>query len=527
MNKNRGITLVALVVTIIVLLILAGISISMLTGQNGIIKRAAEAKNQTEISQKKEKTDLASMEELIEENINGKNVEQVTDLNPGVLEIEDGNTYVVNSIEDLVFFAYDVRNGNNYSGKTVKLGLSLDFNSVKSYVDAFRTDYGKYGYDGELKTLLTSGEGFIPIGLTADKEYETTNGWFTGTFDGDNFSIINCYMNKDVTGISSKNTFSFFGRYLWGEIKNLRLLNINYTVVNSDLESAVSGLVTASSDTSKITNCFITGNIKQISKGNGNVNCSGFVSYNKGSMENCYNLVNIQAETSNTTSGCYIGGIAVNHENGYIKNSYNSGNIEAKVANKKTEIGGIVRITGVSENKIYQVYNSGKINVELLNNVDLISIGGIVGKADNGGNIDIKNVYNSGDIKIKGLNQNQVSQLCIAGIVGEKSNQSDNLAIQNAYNIGLINVEKVNDTASIGEILGLDRRGITKIRNCFYPKESSYNGVGTESTNTENISISEIKSAQELLEKLNQDEKNIWKNDEKNINSGYPIFIWQ
>ena len=48
MNKNRGITLVALVVTIIVLLILAGISISMLTGQNGIIKRAAEAKNQTE-----------------------------------------------------------------------------------------------------------------------------------------------------------------------------------------------------------------------------------------------------------------------------------------------------------------------------------------------------------------------------------------------------------------------------------------------------------------------------------------------
>ena len=34
--KNRGITLIALVVTIVVLLILAGISISMLTGQNGI-----------------------------------------------------------------------------------------------------------------------------------------------------------------------------------------------------------------------------------------------------------------------------------------------------------------------------------------------------------------------------------------------------------------------------------------------------------------------------------------------------------
>ena len=43
-KKNGGITLIALVVTIIVLIILAGVSISMLTGQNGILTRAAEAK---------------------------------------------------------------------------------------------------------------------------------------------------------------------------------------------------------------------------------------------------------------------------------------------------------------------------------------------------------------------------------------------------------------------------------------------------------------------------------------------------
>ncbi len=47
-KRNKGITLIALVVTnIIVLLILAGISINMLTGQNGILKRATEAKNTT------------------------------------------------------------------------------------------------------------------------------------------------------------------------------------------------------------------------------------------------------------------------------------------------------------------------------------------------------------------------------------------------------------------------------------------------------------------------------------------------
>lgn len=44
MKNNKGITLIALVVTIIVLLILAGVSIAMLTGQNGILKKAGDAK---------------------------------------------------------------------------------------------------------------------------------------------------------------------------------------------------------------------------------------------------------------------------------------------------------------------------------------------------------------------------------------------------------------------------------------------------------------------------------------------------
>jgi Tfp pilus assembly protein PilE len=50
MKKNSGITLIALVITIIVLLILAGISIQMLTGENGILNRASDAAIQTEIA---------------------------------------------------------------------------------------------------------------------------------------------------------------------------------------------------------------------------------------------------------------------------------------------------------------------------------------------------------------------------------------------------------------------------------------------------------------------------------------------
>ncbi len=46
-KKENGITLVALVVTIVVLLILAGVSISLVLGNNGIITKAKSAKNLT------------------------------------------------------------------------------------------------------------------------------------------------------------------------------------------------------------------------------------------------------------------------------------------------------------------------------------------------------------------------------------------------------------------------------------------------------------------------------------------------
>ena len=67
-QEISGITLIALVVTIIVLLILAGVSISMLTGQNGILNIAAEAKEKTEIAQSEEKVELAVMSAIANGN---------------------------------------------------------------------------------------------------------------------------------------------------------------------------------------------------------------------------------------------------------------------------------------------------------------------------------------------------------------------------------------------------------------------------------------------------------------------------
>lgn len=54
----KGISLVALVITIIVLLILAGITISFTVGSNGILTKAKNAKEQTNIAQAKESVEL-------------------------------------------------------------------------------------------------------------------------------------------------------------------------------------------------------------------------------------------------------------------------------------------------------------------------------------------------------------------------------------------------------------------------------------------------------------------------------------
>ncbi|MCF0125420.1 MAG: hypothetical protein HUJ68_06655 [Clostridia bacterium] len=77
-NKSRGITLIALVITIIVLLILAGISIIMLTGENGILIRASEAAR---------KMDVADVREEIEIELAGKQIGKSQFTNSDIIEV--------------------------------------------------------------------------------------------------------------------------------------------------------------------------------------------------------------------------------------------------------------------------------------------------------------------------------------------------------------------------------------------------------------------------------------------------------
>lgn len=61
-KDNKGITLIALVITIIILLILAGVTIAMLTGENGLLRKALKAKEETEIQGYYEKIEMIRTE---------------------------------------------------------------------------------------------------------------------------------------------------------------------------------------------------------------------------------------------------------------------------------------------------------------------------------------------------------------------------------------------------------------------------------------------------------------------------------
>ena len=66
-NRQKGITLVALVVSIVVLLILAGVSLNLVLGNNGIVNKSKEAKKKYEEAQINEQSDLNNASDWIEE----------------------------------------------------------------------------------------------------------------------------------------------------------------------------------------------------------------------------------------------------------------------------------------------------------------------------------------------------------------------------------------------------------------------------------------------------------------------------
>lgn len=523
-KREAGITLLALVITIIILLILAGITISAITGDDGIIGNAGQAKEETEIANEKEIIEKATVqamgnnkygnveeselqEQLDRETKEGKtevsdvgdefevvfndsnryyivdkdgNIGEANDIikdkNPGDITTgKDGETldgseekpYEIWCIEDLCAFSNQVNKGTTFLNKYIKLMRDLNFNSDLSYVN------GNISVDGniqscssikELQKNLTENEGFYPIG---DGSTEISD--FRGMFDGNNKTIKNIYINRPDISVGLFGTMKI--QYNQASISNFR----------------ISGNMTGQ------TVGGICGNIRFIAYNNQEV----FVN-----IENCISDLEIE--------GNVVGGIVGINQPGAENSLIISDCINIGEVNGKSKTGGIIGYN----------YNTTKV-------INCCNIGNIIGETDVGGIIGCdqtrSNIINSYNL------ENVTSNLNAGGIIGcsywaEKS-------IENCYNIG-----KISGNTTGGIVGGLNiNNDLLTTKNCYYLNTNILKGIGGWDSNRESLeeiygfTDTEMKST-EILEKLNnyvtENETKEGIKLEKWIKGkeGYPIF---
>ena len=104
LKNNKGITLIALVITIIVLLILAGVSIAMLTGENGILTQAQKADDHTAIAEAADKINMALNGEFTNLLADG----ELTATTETALASNNGITYSATKLDDGTSFNIEI-----------------------------------------------------------------------------------------------------------------------------------------------------------------------------------------------------------------------------------------------------------------------------------------------------------------------------------------------------------------------------------------------------------------------------------
>ena len=450
-KNSKGITLIALVITIIVLLILAGVTIATLTGDNVILTQANDSKEKTEISKEKEMINLAitstigidghknlTVENLQEEldKLEGKGNVEVSDVienfevyftkskiyyeidkdgnvgdyqiagdinyagditKGGTLDGSEQKPYEINCIEDLVAFSNII----NKTGMTIENGVatevsSKDYNNVASSYVILKRNLNfnsKFSYENSARTDFGDINEDDTDGNELLTEMTTGTGFRPigqlkyGTFNGQGYEISNIYINHE-------NEVPEDGYGIGSHVGLFGFGNKNSTIIRNVI---VSGII----------------------KGKGHA--GGIIGERAKLIENCVNRADI-------TGYNMVGGIA-----GYacteITRCINYGKIN--ITGNAYWYGGAGGIAGNSVGIIYKCINYGKVDGNH-------TLGGVCGC--NGGEI-IKNSYNKGRISSDTINVKS------GGIIGHS--YSENIDIINCYNEG-----EVKGLSSKGGIIG-------------------------------------------------------------------------
>lgn len=330
LTSNSAITLIALIITVIVLLILAGITLNMVMGENGIIKKAQLAKSKTEEAQNKEMEELANLENYVtDRNAQGGTLFGIEGTSG---EGTENSPWIITNASQMEALSALVNAGNTFEGKYFELANSITLNYNENWIPIGKMD----GYDYN------------------NKEEVGKLHCFMGNFDGKNNEIKGLHI-EDTSMINA----GLFGVVYKGTIKNIKLSSENSIIKGNKSVGGIIGILLEG----KIENC--ENNIEIAITGN---QAGGIIgSAYKSSIKNCTNNGNI--------NGSFIGGLLgylednefeiVNCKNtGIIQSGKNNGGILGRTYNPSGKKILIKNCTTTNGNIIGSSYTQAGITIE-------------------------------------------------------------------------------------------------------------------------------------------------------------------
>ena len=319
-KTNRGITLIALVITIIVLLILAGVTIATLTGDNGLLTKTEKAKNTTK---KAKYIEILSLITMQTKNIDEIKIEIEKNENIKVSEYKEYYENLVVITEDNYKFLI-----NNKKVLAVEL-LNIEDGNIEIYPDYYILNDEKY---------LTDDNNYLIIGSTTQNSVKIL---------GNSSNTYNIYINDltiDVRTISNLSAFNI----IEGANVNLNLLGVN-SFKSGD---QCAGLQKSSKDG------YLTIDGRGALTASGNTDSAGIGGGSASSVASCTNIV-INNGTITASSGNLGSGIGAGNAGSAVVDNIqiNGGTVFAKGNN--AAIGTGREGTSVSNIKI----TGGKVTV--------------------------------------------------------------------------------------------------------------------------------------------------------------------
>lgn len=543
-EKISGITLIALVVTIIILLILAGVTLSLIGGSEGILGRATHSVDENEKAMAKEQVELALLDyqaeffetKYVEQTNNGTKKEYI-------LEKLKGETYTekyrVMTSSDGVVKVYEK---NGVSQNPVVTGKVQEDGSIKwdDEIAVGSPEEGKTEEKNEAINIITadpvSSSDYVKATVQAQIEYEgtiskiTINGEQVEATKGANGIYV---IQKEVT---ENNDYKIVAKDENGKIQTATVkvtdLTEDMAIWNKDdMESfrskvndegrtfegrtarVMADIDLEGSSTNQWTP--IADKFRGTFEGNEHTISNLFIQSNSPNVGLFSSIINITIKDitidNSTIQGTYnVGAIAGASSNATLENVHTTSTVSVTATTPQSNggcyVGGLVGhgqagitvlkssnhatvsgkgyyiggIVGVLTGTINECYNEGTIKM----NGNFNTTGGIIGV--NVSAATITNCYNKGTVN--GYTE-------AGGIAGRAHESTGSyLTITNCYNIG-----NVTGSKNVSEIIGYIPSSKGKTTNCY------------------------TKSQGPTSAKLG----NAFADDTKNINGGYPILSWQ